>query len=412
MLLFPVASLFFLIPLPGIDQATVRLQLLVTKAANLICNLIGIHLMAVGTTLRAMDRSFNFEIAGGCSGMNSLMAITLMTAVFAHLTQDRLWKQIVLFAASVPVAIIGNIARLVAIMIVAKCFGQEIAGGWFHDISSYVVSFPFAFGALCLVQAVLNWKPGAPPGNSPPRERRRISTPGWLPRQCPMIIKRLLILQVIIALGLGSVFLLPKKTGIGPAGIALTLPGDVGIWKGVDAVVTPEELQGLAPDTGFARRLYTDSSKDSVYVSIVLSGSDMTNSIHRPERCLPAQGWTVEHSQRVEIPNPPGAPLAVTKLTNVREAQLSPNTLPVPLRQLTYYWFIGSRDVTPSHWERTYIDVRDRMLHGENQRWAYVTVASTVTDNLRPSGRSEAETSKMVEDFIREIVPQFQRPHA
>ena len=166
-LLFPIASLFFLIPLPGVDQATVRLQLLVTRAANVICNLIGIHLTAVGTTLRAVDRSFNFEIAGGCSGINSLMAITLMTAVFAHLGEDRLWKQIVLFAASVPVAIIGNIARLVAIMIVAKCFGQQIAGGWFHEISSYVISFPFAFGSLCLVHLALNWQPSARPPAPP-----------------------------------------------------------------------------------------------------------------------------------------------------------------------------------------------------------------------------------------------------
>jgi exosortase len=176
-LLFPVACLLFLIPLPGVDQATVRLQLLVTKAADVICNVIGIHLMAVGTTLRAVDRSFNFEIAGGCSGINSLMAITLMTAVFAHLTQDRLWKQIVLFAASVPVAIIGNIARLVAIMVVAKSFGQEIAGGWFHDISAYVVSFPFAFGALCLVHKALNWTPGSRPAAPTRQSRENLSPP-------------------------------------------------------------------------------------------------------------------------------------------------------------------------------------------------------------------------------------------
>ncbi len=175
-LAFPCACLFFLIPLPGIDQATVRLQLLVTQAANLICNLIGIHLMAIGTTLRAVDQSFNFEIAGGCSGINSLMAITLISAVFAHLSENRLWKQIILFAASVPVAIIGNIARLVAIMIVAKCFGQQVAGGWFHDISSYVVSFPFAFGALCLVHMALNWTPGAASSAPPsPRPRRAIT---------------------------------------------------------------------------------------------------------------------------------------------------------------------------------------------------------------------------------------------
>jgi exosortase len=167
-LLFPIACLFFLIPVPGLDQATVRLQLFATQAARVICNAMGLHLVSVGTTIRAVDQSFNFEIAGDCSGINSLMAITLMTAIFAHMTQETLWKKLLFFAGSVPVAIIGNIARLVAIMIVAKCFGQKIAGGWFHDVSAYIVSFPFAFVSLCLLNKLLNWRasPSLPPSSS------------------------------------------------------------------------------------------------------------------------------------------------------------------------------------------------------------------------------------------------------
>ncbi len=175
-LLFPIACLLFLIPLPGIDQATVQLQLFVTVAAKVLCGWIGIPLVAVGTTLRAADKSFQFEIIGDCSGINSLMAITLMTAIFAHLTQNRLWKQIVLFAASIPVAVIGNIARITAVMIVARCFGQQIAGGWFHEISAYVVSFPFAFGSLCLVNKILNWNT-APAGKGRPPAAEIASMP-------------------------------------------------------------------------------------------------------------------------------------------------------------------------------------------------------------------------------------------
>ena len=156
-LLFPIACVFFLIPMPGIDQATVKLQVLATQFATSVCNFIGIKMQAVGTAMVAKDESFQFQVIGDCSGINSLMAITLMTAVFAHLTQDRLWKKLVLFAASAPVAIIGNIARLTSIMIVAKCFGQSIAGGWWHEVSAYVVSFPFAFGSLCLIHKALNW---------------------------------------------------------------------------------------------------------------------------------------------------------------------------------------------------------------------------------------------------------------
>ena len=175
-LLFPIACVFFLIPVPGIDQATVKLQVFATKAATLVCNLIGIKMQAVGTSMHAVDESFHFEVIGDCSGINSLMAITLMTAVFAHLTQDRLWKKLVLFAASIPVAIIGNVARLTSIMLVAKCFGQSVGGGWWHEVSAYVVSFPFAFGSLCLIHKALNWRQTAAPP-PPGAGQRQLSTP-------------------------------------------------------------------------------------------------------------------------------------------------------------------------------------------------------------------------------------------
>ncbi len=177
-LLFPIACVFFLIPVPGIDQATNSLQVLATKLATSVCNLIGIPMQAVGTSMHAMDESFQFQVIGDCSGINSLMAITLMTAVFAHLTQDRLWKKLVLFAASAPVAIIGNIARLTSIMVVAKAFGQGIAGGWWHEVSAYVVSFPFAFGTLCLIHKLLNWNArSSSPGSPSSGERRRDAGP-------------------------------------------------------------------------------------------------------------------------------------------------------------------------------------------------------------------------------------------
>ena len=225
-----------------------------------------------------------------------------------------------------------------------------------------------------------------------------------------MIIKRLLILQAIIVLGLGSVYLMPQKTGLGPAGIALKLPDTIGEWTGHDAPVAPAELSGLAPDTGFARRFYKDGAGDELYVSIVLSGEDMANSIHRPERCLAAQGWTVERATRVQVPLAGDAPpLEVTRLTDEREARTTDGRT-IPLRNLNYYWFIGSQDVTASHWQRTFIDVKDRVLRGENQRWAYVTVATNVSDNLRPGGLSEKDTAEMVENFIGRIVPRFVKP--
>ena len=224
-----------------------------------------------------------------------------------------------------------------------------------------------------------------------------------------MIIKRLLLLQALLLVGLGSVFLIPQKTTLGPAGIGMTLPDRVGRWTGEKAPVSQEELKGLAPDTQFAREWYTNPAGDRIFVSIVLSGADMGNSIHRPERCLVAQGWTVEASRSAFIPMPDGKPpLEVTALTDVRQWHASEKAPPVAVKNLNYYWFIGSHDITASHLVRTIIDIRDRLLHGDNQRWAYVTVAAYVTDNMQVAGRTQEETTRIVEDFIAEIVPKFQ----
>ena len=224
-----------------------------------------------------------------------------------------------------------------------------------------------------------------------------------------MIIKRLLLLQAVLALGLSGVFLIPQKTTLGPAGIGMTLPDRVGRWTGENVPVSKEEQVGLAPDTKFARKWYTNPAGDRVYVSIVLSGADMGNSIHRPERCLAAQGWTVENSHRIKVPQGDDkAPLEITVLRDVRQGRVSDKSPVVPITNLNYYWFIGSHDITASHWRRTFIDVRDRVLHGENQRWAYVTVSAYVTDNMQAAGRNAQETAQFTEDFIAEIVPKFQ----
>ena len=57
------------------------------------------------------------------------------------------------------------------------------------------------------------------------------------------------------------------------------------------------------------------------------------------------------------------------------------------------------------------LDLRDRVLHGYNQRWAYVTVAGTVTKGFASPGRSEAETAAMMEAFVAKLVPKLQRPN-
>jgi EpsI family protein len=220
-------------------------------------------------------------------------------------------------------------------------------------------------------------------------------------------IRRLITLEVILLFGLGSVFLLPKKIEIQPAAIDLTLPEFVGEWYGADQPVLQGERDILGPDTQFVRKLYTNARGDQIFVSIVFSGPDMSTSIHRPERCLPAQGWTVADTRIAEIPTG-NKILKTTRLHDVRSFRNENGEL-VNVYALNYYWFVGHNARTPSHYQRTWIDIRDRVLRGENQQWAYVTIASTITKDFRVFGTDEKQTDDLIWAFISNLVPQIEK---
>jgi len=158
-LLFPIVFLFFMVPLNFLTQATFRLQFLETGIASAVCNLIGIHVNTVGTIVNSADNAFHFQIDEGCSGIRSLMAIAMLSAIYAHYTQDQLWKKLAIFAAALLFAVIGNAGRLVSILIVGRFLGQDLAGGPYHNISGYL-TFPFAIAAMVLFAQLLNIKLG------------------------------------------------------------------------------------------------------------------------------------------------------------------------------------------------------------------------------------------------------------
>jgi EpsI family protein len=223
-----------------------------------------------------------------------------------------------------------------------------------------------------------------------------------------MNIRRLIVLLIVMLGGLSAVFALPKHTRLVPPAISLSLPDFLGDWYGTDEEVSEGERSILGPDTQFARKKYTDSRGNEIHVSIVLSGPDMNTSIHRPERCLPAGGWTVTDSKRLALPAGAGE-IQATRLHNVRTGRLN-NGQPLTINSLNYYWFVGHSDMTPSHIERTWIDIRDRVLKGYNQQWAYVSVLAWISKDYQVFGRDEKQTDKLIQSFIKDLEPDLRVP--
>ncbi len=230
-----------------------------------------------------------------------------------------------------------------------------------------------------------------------------------------MTTSRLAILLAFLLGGLSTVFLLPAQNNFSqPVGIGLELPTTVpGGWFGYDQTVSEGERATLGLGTEFSRKAYKNVRGDVVQASVVLSGPDMNTSIHRPEWCLPAQGWTIENSSKAEILLPDRGKLVATRLKNMRfltdketgKPMVGSDGNKLILRNLDYYWFVGYDTVTDAHTTRNVIDITDRLLHGYNQRWAFCTVAATITEQLQTDGLNEKQTDEMIVDFIQKLVP-------
>jgi exosortase/archaeosortase family protein len=81
--------------------------------------------------------------------------MTALTAVYAYFTQPTLLKKWILFILSIPLAVAGNIGRIISIAVVSTVSGQKLGTGLYHDWSGYVL-FTIAISLMVLVGKLLN----------------------------------------------------------------------------------------------------------------------------------------------------------------------------------------------------------------------------------------------------------------
>ena len=131
---FPFFLLVFLIPLG--DQAkfiTFPLRLLVSQLVELVSHwILGIDVIRAGTQLFDPTGSYGFDVEAPCSGIRSLVSIFLLAAVYGFITFRSAWIQIFLMALAFPFAVLGNLLRMLCIIIAAALGGQE-AGNYVHE---------------------------------------------------------------------------------------------------------------------------------------------------------------------------------------------------------------------------------------------------------------------------------------
>lgn len=156
LVLFPSAFLLFMMPLGGVVQGTVPLQLMTAKAIRLLSSLFGIPILVDGSNISSPDGRFQpMEIAGGCSGIRSLMAMMTLAALYAYFTMRGPVRGMILFGSSLVFAVLGNFARVFSVVLFARFVDAKTATGLYHDYSG-LVFFPVAVAAMVGFGSLLN----------------------------------------------------------------------------------------------------------------------------------------------------------------------------------------------------------------------------------------------------------------
>ncbi len=148
---FPFFLFAFSIPLGSLANAvTFPLRLLVTWLVEMVSHwILGIDVMRMGTQLIDPTGTYQYDVAAACSGIRSLVAIFLLATIYGFVAFRSAWQRLFLMALAFPFAVLGNLTRMLCIIIAAELGGQE-AGNYVHEstLISLVPYVPAIIGLL------------------------------------------------------------------------------------------------------------------------------------------------------------------------------------------------------------------------------------------------------------------------
>ena len=138
-LIFPIAFLLLMIPIPAIvfNQVAFPLQLLASQFGEGALIACSIPVLREGNVIHLANTSL--EVAEACSGIRSLISLLTLGIVYGYFMDSRLWVRVALAVGTIPIAIVANGIRVAGTGIAAHFYGEAAAEGFFHTFSGWLI---------------------------------------------------------------------------------------------------------------------------------------------------------------------------------------------------------------------------------------------------------------------------------
>lgn len=426
-LFFAWLFLFFAWPMqPLEDSVASPLRPRTAAMTATLLNLVGVPAVNEGSALQSapdperglkMGEAFSLDVDAKCSGINSLFALMMISALLGYMALKRPRSRLILFLCSVPLAVAGNVVRLLLLAAGTLMFGSEFAVGRriadhqemspFHTFAGFAV-----FGVALAGMFALCW---LFEGREMKANLKRLGTSGGQgnfdvfpqPRRTLMQIGAAVVLtlaMVGITAGTDTSFQASEP------GVRLELPLSLGDYQGREFDMTAQEKNLLDEGVKLARTVYANSASRQIMTTVILSGQ-IKRSLHRPEVCLPNQGWTVSERTPFPVRLADGREITLMMMRIFRDAEPQPG-LRVRTRAINFYWYIGSDGTTcPEHYEHILLSYFDSVFRNVQHRWAmaslYVPLPEQQIGHEDPL--AELNAVEDAREFIAQIAPMFMK---
>jgi exosortase len=146
--LFPLAFLFFMVPIPYIlyDAIAFPLKIMASYFAEHSLTLIGVPVFREGNIIHLA--ALQLEVADACSGIRTLASLTALSTVAAYLLGLGIFRGMILLFSCIPISVGTNSLRIFMTGVISNFYGSEYALGFFHDVSGWLI---FLFGVVSMV---------------------------------------------------------------------------------------------------------------------------------------------------------------------------------------------------------------------------------------------------------------------
>lgn len=157
LLKFPLLYLIFAVPIPEsvVSIVSFPLQTYATVFSTHIIQAVGIPVYREGHMLYFSQTQL--EVAEACSGIRSMSAMLMLSAVFMHQVDNGRARKMIMVLSSVVIAFVANIVRVSGTGILAHFYGAGVARGFLHQFSGITV-FVFGFLMMFALYNVVNRK--------------------------------------------------------------------------------------------------------------------------------------------------------------------------------------------------------------------------------------------------------------